>query len=245
MLPVLHLGPLAIQTPGLIILLGAGLGLTVMERQAARYQVNGGLLYNTVFLGLLAGIVGARLAFAIHYLSAFRANPANLLSLNLSMFEPAWGIIIALVASAFFGWKKHLPLRHTLDAFTSALAVFVIAFHLAQFTSGDAYGAATTLPWAIDLWGAHRHPVQIYEALAAILILWILWPRPGWYAIAGQRFLAFIAMSAGARLFLEVFRGDSVLWDGIRSAQVISWLIMAFCLWILNKLSVTQNREPN
>jgi len=47
----------------------------------------------------------------------------------------------------------------------------------------------------------------------------------------GQRFLTFLTLSAGARLFLEAYRGDSVLWGGFRSAQVIAWLILAICLW--------------
>jgi phosphatidylglycerol:prolipoprotein diacylglycerol transferase len=146
-----------------------------------------------------------------HYPSAFSANPGSLFSLNLTMFEPVWGIALGLFSSSLFGWRKRIPLMSALDAFTSTLAILAIAFHLANLASGDAYGVPTNLPWAIELWGTPRHPVQIYETLAAILILWLVWPRLGWYEIAGQRFLAFIAMSAGARVFLEAFRGDSVL----------------------------------
>jgi phosphatidylglycerol:prolipoprotein diacylglycerol transferase len=240
MLPILHLGPLAIQTPGLIILLGIGLGLSLMERQAARYQVNGGVLSNIAFAGLLAGVVGARLAFVARYPSAFSANPGSLLSLNLTMFEPVWGIVLGLLTAGTYGWRRRIPLKLALDVFTSALAVLAIAVHLANLASGDAYGTPSNLPWAIELWGKHRHPAQIYETLAAVLILWLMWPRPGWYGIAGQRFLAFIAMSAGARIFLEAFRGDSVLWGGIRSAQVIAWVILAVCLWVLSRFQAKQ-----
>jgi phosphatidylglycerol:prolipoprotein diacylglycerol transferase len=244
MLPILHLGPLAIQTPGVIILLGIGLGLSLMERQAVRYHVNGGVLYNIAFAGLLAGVASARLAYVAHYPSAFLANPGSLFSLNLTMFEPAWGIVLGLVISGAIGWRKRIPLYSALDAFTSTLAVLAIAFHLANLASGDAYGMPTNVPWAIELWGTHRHPVQIYETLGAILILWLVWPRPGWYEIAGQRFLVFFAMSAGARLFLEAFRGDSVLWGGIRSAQVITWLILAVCLWFQRENRGKTNIKP-
>jgi len=46
MLPILHIGPLAIQTPGLMILLGIGLGLSLAERQAEHFRVNGS--YSTI-----------------------------------------------------------------------------------------------------------------------------------------------------------------------------------------------------
>jgi len=238
MLPILHLGPLAIQTPGLIILLGIGLGLYLTERQAARYQVNGGVLYNIAFVGLLTGLVFARLAYIAHYPSAFTANPVSLFSINLTMFEPVWGTLFGLITASLYGWRKRVPLKPALDAFISGLAVFAIAYHLANLASGDAYGMPSNLPWAIELWGTRRHPVQIYETLAALIILWLVWPRPGWYGIVGQRFLAFIAMSAVARVFLEAFRGDSILWGGFRCAQVIAWLILAVCLYVLNKFQV-------
>jgi prolipoprotein diacylglyceryltransferase len=45
---------------------------------------------------------------------------------------------------------------------------------------------------------------------------------------AGYRFLYFVALIAGARLFLEAFRGDSVLiGPGIRSVQVAAWAVLA------------------
>ena len=244
MLPILHLGPLAIQTPGLIILLGVGLGLSLAERQAGRYQVNGSYLYNLTFAGLIAGVIGARLAFVAHYPAVFIANPNSLFSLNLGLFEPIWGILIGLVISGLYGWRKRMPVRPTLDAFTSALAIFAIAFHLAQFSSGDSYGSPSNLPWAIELWGTRRHPVQLYETLAAVFILFLVWPRSTWLRISGQHFLTFIAMSTGARLFLEAFRGDSVLWGGIRSAQVIAWLVLAVCSWILGKYQVKPTSIP-
>jgi len=236
MLPILNIGPLAIQTPGLIILVGTWLGLFLAERQAGRFQLNGSMLYNMAFSGLLAGVIGARATYVAHYSSAFLANPASLYSLNINMFEPVWGILIGLTTSSLYVWLKRMPHKTTVDAITSALAIIAISIHLAQFASGDAYGSAANLPWAVELWGIKRHPVQIYETLVAILILGIIWPRPGWLQNPGQRFLAFIAMSAGARVFLEAFRGDSTFWEGIRIAQVIAWLVLAASLWAIRKV---------
>jgi phosphatidylglycerol:prolipoprotein diacylglycerol transferase len=188
---------------------------------------------------LLAGIVSARLAYVAHYPSAFASNPGSLVSLNLNLFEPLWGIIFGLLTSSLYAWRKKLPLLHTLDALTSGFAFFAIAIHLAHFASGDAYGTPTNLPWAIELWGTRRHPVQIYEFVAAIFIFGLVWPRPAWFRIAGQRFIVFIALSAGARLFMEAFRDDGTLWGRYRSAQVIAWMLLAICLWIYKKVKKT------
>jgi hypothetical protein len=42
----------------------------------------------------------------------------------------------------------------------------------------------------------------------------------------------FAALTAGARLFLEAFRGDSTLiFGGIRFAQLIAWIVLALALF--------------
>ena len=122
------------------------------------------------------------------------------------------------------------------------MAIFLALAHLA---SGAAFGAETSLPWALELWGAKRHPSQIYEALAAALILLVCWPgRKTWRQNpAGIYFLSFVALSAAARLFLEAFRGDSLTWLwGLRTNQIIAWLVLALSLW---GIAVRRNIPPH
>ena len=54
---------------------------------------------------------------------------------------------------------------------------------------------------------------------------------------AGWRFLTFLELSAGACLFLEAFRADSLLLPGgLRLAQVAAWFVMAVSLYGLMKI---------
>ena len=82
------------------------------------------------------------------------------------------------------------------------------------------------------------HPAQIYEAIGAGLILWFFWPsRIAKKFMPGTIFLQFIAASAFARLFFEVFRGDSLVTVyNLRWAQIIAWLIAA-AFWGLHQLN--------
>jgi len=49
--------------------------------------------------------------------------------------------------------------------------------------------------------------------------------------------LLFGALSAGAWLFIEAFRGDSVvLPNGVRVAQIAAWLVLTVSLWGLGKI---------
>ena len=238
MLPVLQIGPLALQTPGLILVLGAWLGLMLSERLAGRSKVPASAISNLAMALIISAAVGARLAYIVRYPAVFSKSPIDLVSLNPGLLDAWGGAAAALLVGMIYGQKKKLQFWPVMDALTPALAGLAVAIHLSHLASGRSYGAPADLPWTIELWGADRHPAQIYEAAAALVILFITWPwrkRSG-AEPDGVRFLLFVTFNAAARLFLEAYRGDSAwLPGGLRSAQVAAWLLLAFCLWLLLK----------
>jgi prolipoprotein diacylglyceryltransferase len=112
----------------------------------------------------------------------------------------------------------------------------MVALSLAHLSSGDAFGASARLPWSIYLWDDYRHPSQIYEILAAVAIFALAWRQPFGRNGNGLNFLLVVALSATARVFLEAFRGDSVIWmGGFRAAQVVGLLVLGGCLWLMRR----------
>lgn len=246
MMPYLNLAGLALPLAPVTLLLGVWLGLTMIERYAHVYQGDGDKLYNLVFYALVAGFVGARILFAINHPLAFTEAPQSLLSTNPGLMDPVGGTVIGLLTVLIIGQRWQLPLWPSLDGLTIGLALFMLALSLSQYASGQAFGAPTQLPWGVALWGASRHPVQLYQVGAAALVLWLCWPtsqranEP-----AGMVFLRFISYSAGARLFLEAFRGDSkVIFNGIRVVQVAAWVLLAVVFWGMWRIK-HQQRNSN
>lgn len=236
MFPIFQIGPVALQVPGLVLLAGLWIGLTLSERRARRRGEDPGHLYNLVFIALIAGVIGARLSYAATYPNAFSTNLRSLVSLNPGLLDPLAGALIAAAAAAIYLFRKNLPLWSTLDALTPLFAVMGIAIGISHFASGSAFGIPTQIPWGIKLWGTTRHPTQIYEIMLATftLIVIMFLDRTSWSLTPGNIFLSFISLSAVSRLFLEAYRGDSILLDsGLRIAQVISWLVLAACLVLL------------
>ena len=236
MLPVLNIGPLALQVPGFVIIIGIWLGLSLAERFTKSIKPN--VLYNLVLISLLSGVVGARLGYVLEFPAAFSDNPLNIASLNLDLFNLYAGLGVGLVVAIIYGQKKQLPFWSTLDALTPLFAKFLIAFSASNLASGNAYGSQTELPWGIDLWGAYRHPTQVYDIIlsSVILVIMIALLLKKQKYPDGMIFLVFLACTASARIFTEAFRGDSTLiFNGIRSAQFIAWLILAISLWALGK----------
>jgi phosphatidylglycerol:prolipoprotein diacylglycerol transferase len=248
MLPVINIGPLALPAPELILLLGFWLGADIAEKHASRFRVNPTEIFYLILTAVLAGLAGARIVYAAQALAAFRESPLNLLALRPEMLDTNGGILAALLAGLTFIRVKHLPLWPTLDAVTSLLTVLGVTLGLAHLASGDAFGAPARIPWAIQLWGEQRHPSQVYETLAALAVGAALWPgtRIAQWSLdpgrEGLRFWTFLAFSAMACIFLEAFRGDSLLvLNSFRQAQLSGWLILAISLWQIGRHIPTQD----
>lgn len=234
MYPYLRLGPFLLQLPLLALMVGVWVGSSLTEKEAKRLKFPSASISNMMVVGLVAGIVGARLAYAARYLQAYLDNPLSLFALNMNTLAGFDGLLTGVVSAALYGWRKKMALRPTLDALVPGLAAFMVALGLSHLLSGDAFGASTDLPWSIYLWSEYRHPSQVYEILAAVLILLIVYKRPLCQAGNGINFLLWVALSSAARIFLEAFRGDSVTWPGsFRAAQVISLIILAITLFTM------------
>ncbi len=234
MFPYLRLGPFLLQLPLLALLVGVWIGLTFVEREAARLNLNKEKISSLVFYGLVGGIVSARLAYAAQYASVYLSNPFSLFSLNTNTLLPEAGLLFGILIAGIYAYRQKLPLRKALDALAPGLAFFMIMVGVSHLLSGNAYGAPTRVPWAVYLWSDYRQPTQLYEIFFALVIFTIILPRMIPANAPGLRFIQVIALSAIARVFIEAFRGESaILFDGYRAAQVIGLAILVVCLALL------------
>ena len=211
-----------------ILLLAAALwiGLALAEKRTDRHGVSKDALNNLVFYSLFGYLLGGRILFAMANYSAFANSPLNIFSLNIDLFDPIGGIIVGILSGVIYGRRQNLSFWNTLDTLVPIFAFTVIGLHLSHLAAGTAFGSPTTLPWGIELWNATRHPTQIYELIASLIIFGVIWFRNSELS-PGALVLNFIALTAGARLFLEAFRGDSVLiFGGFRLAQIAAWVVL-------------------
>ena len=226
----------------ILIVAAIWFGLFLAEKRSAKHGISNDDLNNIVFIPLIGYLLGGRILFALENLSAFTQNPQSLISLNLDLFDPIGGLVVAAIVALVYGQRRKLSLWSTLDALTPLFAVFALGLGLAHLASGSAFGKETALPWGMQLWGTLRHPSQVYEILASFLILDLLWfqkadTRPSVY------FLTFTTLTSGSRLFLEAFRGDSTLvFGGLRLAQVGAWTVLAFSLYFLERANKDTSR---
>jgi len=237
MFPIIQIGPVALQAPGLLLLISLWIGITLAEKSAKKNKVSAEMLSNLILIALIAGIIGARIAYAARFPSAFLSSPLSLFSLNPGLLDIGGGVFAAVIGALIYGQRKKMPIWNTLDALVPFFGMLAIGLATANLASGDAFGMESDLPWAIELWGAKRHPSQVYTIFAALVTLNLLWPpKQDSPSPTGTSFLAFVAFTAGYNLFLEAFRGDSTLiFGGIRTTQVVALIVLAAALWLLDR----------
>ena len=227
----------------ILIFITMWIGLTLAEKRSERYGVSKEQLNNIVFYSLFGFIIGGRILFALNNLSAFSQSPLSIFSPNPDLFDPTSGMLTAVLVGFIYGQRQKLQFWGTLNALTPIFAILATGLSLAHLAAGTAFGSQTTLPWGIDLWNATRHPSQIYELIASLLIFGWLWFRK-FDSPNGIVFLNFVALTAGAHLFLEAFRGDSTLVFGeLRLAQLTAWGILLAA--IIASESIRQREKAN
>lgn len=92
---------------------------------------------------------------------------------------------------------------------------------LGCFLAGCCYGVETRVPWAIHLHGAHRHPVQLYEALGLLGLALVLG------RLDRAKLLPAYLLSYGVlRWLLEWFRGDE-LRGSVAGQSSSQWVALA------------------
>ncbi len=240
MLPVLQLGPFAIQTYPLALVLAGWLALAVGARAAKWLGLDGDHIYNAGLYGLLAGIIAGRLAHVLAFWPAYRSQPLEIFGFNTTAFL-LWPAICGAVAVA--GWyiyQRKLPLVALLDAFAPGLLTGLAVAAIGALLTGRNPGAPANLPWSVTLWGIDRHPVQAYEAIAfAAVAAYVLRlirlgsrrGRPALIALLGYGL---------ALWFVEAFRSTDVtatVLGGLRLGQVVGLGLAIAALLSLRYLS--------
>ena len=229
----------------LILLLATGwLGLALASKMAQRRGGNASLLESLVSVMTVAFIAGGRLIFAASHLSALLQSPLSLVSLNANLFDPWGALVCAGIAAAVVLQRRQMPVWQTLDQLSPLLVTLAIGISLSDLAAGAAFGKETSVPWAMSLWGASRHPTQIYALLASAVILGITWFRRA-DAQPGRLFMLWVALTAASRLVIEAFRGDSTLvLGGLRLAQIVAWMVLAAALIGMEWLRLPAVEEP-
>jgi phosphatidylglycerol:prolipoprotein diacylglycerol transferase len=246
MLPIARVFGLSIQTPLLATLIGVALAIELARRLANRRGLDSNTIAGVLTNSIFAFALGARLGYVLTHWPSYLKDPLGILALNTTAMLAWAGWLAAAAYAGWALWRKRLLTPALLHALLPATCVFALGQSLADLLSGDRFGtpAPAAMPWAINLWGVMRHPVQLYESLAWGMVLMALlwaeyrqWPTPVLFWLA-------LALGAVVCVVVDGFRAEVPLAFGMRVSQLAGVLVASMALWILGRARITTAHLP-
>lgn len=241
------------------------LGYFLVKRMFVKEGLNTEELNPLLFYLIAATIIGARLGQVFFYeFSYFRHHPLEIiLPFRFSNKGFEWtgyqglashgGAIGILVAIALYCRKYHHNFLKTLDKIVIAIALAGFFIRTGNLFNSEMIGKPSDVPWAfvfqkVDL--LPRHPSQVYEALAYLIVFVLLWTLYRWKGTRlknGFIFGLFLVLVFSARFFIEFSKEAQEAFERslpINMGQILSLPFIAAGMYFLfrrNKAGKSEN----
>lgn len=225
-----------------LITISIAIAVFLVEKEAKRRGINPDHMSNTLILGIMLGILGARIYYVIFEWDYYSQNLNQILNFRQGGLAIYGGIIVgAITVLAYCKIKKYRPLV-ALDIIVPALALAQTIGRWGNFINQEAYGYETDFPIAVNIKGVMHHATFLYESVGNFLIFLILtyFTRKK-QKYNGQVLGLYLVLYGTIRFFIEGLRMDSLYLGPIRISQLVS--ILAIIIGIL--VLVFGRRENN
>ncbi len=247
-LPSLSLGPVTLQSFGVLSALGILAAVNLAARGAKQLGENPQVIVDFAVAGVLSGVVLGHLVHLFAYHPEELHEPLRILKFwegLSSMGGLAGGVIAAIV------WfrVKRIRFRDYADAFALSVAPGWGIARIGCFTVHDHPGVHTAFPLAVRFADGPRHDLGLYEAILLLSLGAVLWAfhRRG---ILRGRLLGVLALVYGvARFFLDFLRASDVPYPdarhlGLTFAQYTSFALVAYAIWSFVRVPAPRFAAP-
>lgn len=251
---IFRIGNFAIRWYGLLFASGFLFGYMLFQKMFKNEGIKEDVLDRLTIYAALGTIIGARLGHCLFYEPAqYLRHPIDILKVwegGLASHGAAIGILLSLW---LFSRKAKKPYLWVLDRIVIVTALAGAMIRLGNLMNSEIYGNETTLPWGFVFLRnneiAPKHPTQIYEALAYLIIFVILYriywrKKPGEF-IQGSVFGIFLIMVFTFRFFVEYIKEDQVGFEASMKLNMGQWLSIPFVLAGISLLvySIRKHRQ--
>lgn len=158
-IPIVHL---TVKSYGFMMVVGFLVAVAVIRHLSRHFTRDPQHITNAALYALIAGVVGARAFFVIHYYDQFKGNWEGLFAIWNGGLELLGGVVMAIAVILFYIWYHKLPIRHYLDVLAIGLTAALIFGRIGCFLNGCCYGKPADLPWAVRFpYGSFAYESQV------------------------------------------------------------------------------------
>ena len=208
-----EIGPLSIRWYGLLFALGFIVGFYIVRYM---YRREGQPLedLDALLLYIIGGtVIGARLGMLFYYPDHYLSNPTDIIRIWEGGVASHGGVIGVLIALYLYVRSRpDQPYLWVLDRLAVPAALCAAFIRIGNVFNSEILGVPADVPWAfvfelVD--NVPRHPVQLYEATAYLIIfatLFAIYRRYGARLSTGALSGLFFVLVFTARFFAEFYK---------------------------------------
>ena len=219
----------------LCILLGVIVAYILITREGKKQGLPKEFISDLIFYTLIIGILGARVYYCVFNLDYYLANPSEILKIYNGGLAIHGGVIAGLIFVYFYTKKKNVSFIKILDIVAPAVIIAQSFGRWGNFFNQEAHGGITTyqnlknmhIPEFIingmHIEGKYYYPTFFFESIWCLIgfIILMITIRNKNLRKGFQIGFYFIWYGIG-RFFIEAFRTDSLMFFGLKIAQIVS-----------------------
>lgn len=219
----------------LCILLGVIVAYILITREGKKQGLPKEFISDLIFYTLIIGILGARVYYCVFNLNYYLANPSEILKIYNGGLAIHGGVIAGIIFVYFYTKKKNISFIKILDIVAPAVIIAQSFGRWGNFFNQEAHGGITTyqnlknmhIPEFIingmHIEGKYYYPTFFFESIWCLIgfIILMIARRNKNLRKGFQIGFYFIWYGIG-RFFIEALRTDSLMFFGLKIAQIVS-----------------------
>ena len=219
----------------LCILLGVIVAYILITREGKKQGLPKEFISDLIFYTLIIGILGARVYYCVFNLDYYLANPSEILKIYNGGLAIHGGVIAGFIFVYFYTKKKNVSFIKILDIVAPAVIIAESFGRWGNFFNQEAHGGITTyqnlknmhIPEFIingmHIEGKYYYPTFFFESIWCLIGFIILMiARKNKNLRKGFQIGFYFIWYGIGRFFIEALRTDSLMFFGLKIAQIVS-----------------------
>ena len=200
-----------------------------------------------------AAVLGARLFHIVTNISLYQKYPVKIFALDANGFSVYGAILLVGIVGFLTARITSFPMWKVFDEMVPYIGISIIIARIGCFLNGCCFGKVSNLPWAVRFpffSAAHLyqistgqtnlmtslpvHPTQLYEALGALISMFLAMCIHKKKKVNGSKILVFVASFSVVRFIIHYVRVFPDSFVGIAPLFPVLYIgIIFFCLFLL------------
>lgn len=236
---VVNIGPLSIKWYALLILTGALISYAISARNIKKLGYDSTVTDDLFFGSLIAGIIGSRIWYVLFYdLSSYLANPLSIFMTWNGGMAIQGGLMLGALYAFVYLKRKNISFMRFADAIVPSILIAQALGRWGNFMNQEAYGQVVSesfytmwpefIKTQMFIMGEYRAPTFFYESILNILgyVLIVYGLKRFGENKRGDYAYAYLMWYGLIRFWVEGMRSDSLMFAGLRTAQLLSILFI-------------------